>query len=55
MTSNTIFLFEHNGFKIYKLQVFGNTFFIAERQEGETVKRVVRRSMRLMEEAVKDK
>lgn len=49
---STTFLFERNGFKVYKLTVLGYSYFVAERIDKNSVKRHIRKSLPILEKIV---
>lgn len=52
MLTSTSFLYERNGFKVYKLNIFGYTYFIAEKTEPKKIKRYIRKSLMILEKMI---
>lgn len=51
--NNMTFLYEENGFKVYKLQFLGSSYFIVENNESK--KRYIRRSLKVVDKIVRNK
>lgn len=51
----TTFLFERNGFKVYKLTVLGSSYFVAERTEKDLLERYIRKSLSILEQVIAGK
>ena len=43
--STSTFLFERNGFKVFRISTLGFTYFVAERPDSKIVKRYIRKSL----------
>jgi len=52
MLTSSSFLFEKNGFKVYKLSVFGYIYFVAEKPDSKSMKRHIRKSLPILERMI---
>lgn len=52
MMSTSTFLFERNGFKVFRISTLGFTYFIAERPNSKDIKRYIRKSLNILEKII---
>ena len=52
MMSTSTFLFERNGFKVFRISTLGFTYFVAEQPDAKIVKRYIRKSLNVLEKVI---